>query len=196
MAAAPRAAPLTVCLQTVAGQWIPVGAASQAMAGSNQPCGDCRQSPAGQRIVSEPRRLSASLAIGFEPMAPQWLDRRASSWSCRRGGWVCSCRPATTLVSRDESLTRFVQQSRADTEKAPRIRLYEQVCAPSAGSTLAGSPFFGCWRDEGCEAPFIASGRRRDLGFGLARRIYKGCDEHRSKDQDHRRRGGGVDVKA
>ncbi|MDF3906942.1 flagellar basal body P-ring protein FlgI, partial [Paracoccus sp. AS002] len=26
--------------------------------------------------------------------------------------WVCSCIPATTLDSRDESLTRFVQQSR------------------------------------------------------------------------------------
>jgi hypothetical protein len=31
------------------------------MAGSNQPYGDCRQSPTGQWIVSEPRRFSASL---------------------------------------------------------------------------------------------------------------------------------------
>ncbi|MDF3905382.1 hypothetical protein, partial [Paracoccus sp. AS002] len=38
----------------------------------------------------------------------------ASSWSCRSGVWVCSCIPATTLDSRDESLTRFVQQSLDD----------------------------------------------------------------------------------
>ena len=63
-----------------------------------------------QCIVSAPRRCRASLAIGLEPMAPQWLDRRASSGSCRRGG--CSWPPATTLDSRDESLMGFVQQSR------------------------------------------------------------------------------------
>ena len=42
------------------------------MAGSNQPYGDCRQSPASQWIVSEPRRLRAFLAIGLEPKVPQW----------------------------------------------------------------------------------------------------------------------------
>ena len=63
---------------------LPVGAASQVMAGSNQ-------------IVSEPRRLSPCY-------------RSASFWSCR-GGWVCSCPPASMLDSRDESLTGFVQQS-------------------------------------------------------------------------------------
>jgi hypothetical protein len=31
--------------------------------------------------------------------------RPASSWSCSSAGWVCSCIPATTLDSRDESLT-------------------------------------------------------------------------------------------
>ena len=34
-----------------------------------------RQSPTGQRIVSEPRRLSA-FAIGLKPMAHQWLTIR------------------------------------------------------------------------------------------------------------------------
>ena len=43
---------------------LPVGAAPQIMAGSNQPYGDCRQSPIGQRIVSEPRCLSAALQAG------------------------------------------------------------------------------------------------------------------------------------
>ena len=37
--------------------------------------------------------------------------RLASSWSSMLGPWVCSYRSATTLVSRDDSLTRFVQQS-------------------------------------------------------------------------------------
>ena len=36
-------------------------------------------------------------------------SRLASSWSWRRGVWVCSCHPATTLGSQHESLTRFVQ---------------------------------------------------------------------------------------
>ena len=43
---------------------LPVGAASQVMAGSNQPYGDCGQSPTGQWIVSDPRRLSASFYAG------------------------------------------------------------------------------------------------------------------------------------
>ena len=39
---------------------VPVGVASQIMAGSNQPHGDSRQSSTGQWIVSEPQRFSAS----------------------------------------------------------------------------------------------------------------------------------------
>ena len=43
----------------------PVGAVSQLISGSNQPLGTfLRKYPAGQGIVSEPRRLSASLQAG------------------------------------------------------------------------------------------------------------------------------------
>jgi hypothetical protein len=52
---------------------LPVGFAAQAMSASNQPYGDCRQSPSGQRIDSDPQRLSA-FAIVLEPMAQQWLS--------------------------------------------------------------------------------------------------------------------------
>jgi hypothetical protein len=40
--------------------------------------------------------------------------RQPSSWFCRSAMSVCSCREATTLDSRHESLTRFVQQSRCE----------------------------------------------------------------------------------
>ena len=40
---------------------LPEGLAAQFISGSNQPYGDCQQSPTGQWIVNEPRRLSAAL---------------------------------------------------------------------------------------------------------------------------------------
>ena len=55
----------------------PLGSASQTVSGSNQICRD-------------PRCFRAALAIGLEPMAPQWLDRRASSSCGRSGVWACS----------------------------------------------------------------------------------------------------------
>jgi len=63
---------------------------------------DCQRAAALERVRHYARTNGASMAH----------CRPASSWSCRRWVWVCSCRPATTLDSRDESLTGFVQQSR------------------------------------------------------------------------------------
>jgi len=67
-----------------------VGRASRATSGSH-------------RIVGAPRRPGASLAIGLEPMVPQWLDRPAISRFSGPEISVCSFTPAATLESRDES---------------------------------------------------------------------------------------------
>ena len=40
---------------------LPLGSASQTVSGSNQPYGDCRQSPTGQWISSDPRCFRAAL---------------------------------------------------------------------------------------------------------------------------------------
>ena len=60
---------MAASLQSACRPRLPVGrvcqsAQPQIMVGSNQPYGDCRQSPIGQRIVSEPRCLSAALQAG------------------------------------------------------------------------------------------------------------------------------------
>ena len=74
IAAAPRAAIASWHLRASKAGWLRhcsqnvgrvcLSAQPQIMAGSNQPYGDCRQSPIGQRIVSEPRCLSAALQAG------------------------------------------------------------------------------------------------------------------------------------
>ena len=70
---------------------LPDGAPNHCVSGSNQ-------------ISNEPRCLSAALAIGLEPMAPQWLDKNASSSYDSSEVWVCSCTPTNILESRRESL--------------------------------------------------------------------------------------------
>ena len=54
----------------------PLGSANQTVLGSNQIC-------------SEPRCLRAALAIGLEPMAPQWFDRRTNPSCDSSGVSVC-----------------------------------------------------------------------------------------------------------
>jgi hypothetical protein len=72
---------------------LPVGGGTRTMSGSNQ-------------IVREPRCFSAFAIVARTNGATLAHCRPASSWSCSSAAWVCSCRPATTLDSQDESLTR------------------------------------------------------------------------------------------
>lgn len=59
----------------------------------------CRSAAAPRPSLGR-TRSSGSHAVSALRCGP------ASSWSCSSAGWVCSCRPATTLDSRDESLIR------------------------------------------------------------------------------------------
>ena len=70
---------------------LPDGAPNHCVSGSNQ-------------ISNEPRCLSAALAIGLEPMAPQWRDKSASSSCDSSEVGVCSCTPTNILESHKGSL--------------------------------------------------------------------------------------------
>ena len=86
---------------------LPLGAASHTVSGSNQ-------------IYSDPRCFRAALAIGLEPMAPQWLDRSASSSYDSSEVWICSCTPTNILESRRESLDICATEPSRCTPNAPK----------------------------------------------------------------------------
>ena len=74
-------------------------------------CGASQAISLSTHISREPRLHNAALAIGLEPMAPQWLDSWTSS-SCDIGRVrALSSDPSKIMDSQSESLTlRVVQQ--------------------------------------------------------------------------------------
>ena len=122
--------------------------------------------------------------------------RRANSWSCRRGVWVCSWPPATTLDSRDESLTVFVQQSpsaaqtdawsgQTPLQQDPHLPRRDVCCWSSSMECRCGDGDSGACRpgtastfEKGGERNFAAS--RLTVRFGPNSLLRL----HRSKGKD------------
>ena len=88
-----------------------------------------QQSRQNQRRMIRPRHPKSGIARRSVPQTTASQDRtrsptnrasptpcgsRASSWCGRSAASVCSCRPATTLVSLSEPLIAFAQQSRIE----------------------------------------------------------------------------------
>ena len=93
---------------------LPDGAPNHCVSGSNQ-------------ISNEPRCFRAALAIGLEPMAPQWLDKNASSSCGKSQVSVCSCPTTNTMESHRESIMIYATEpvENAD-EFAKRTESYQE----------------------------------------------------------------------